>query len=383
MHVETSAHILKEYIPEALLALLLLCFVIQLLFLLVQQRRLAIYRLPSVEQDMYNTPPVSVIISARNEAENLKKYLPAVLNQDYPDFEVIVIDDCSSDDSRHIIEEFCKVYNNLKMVTVTERPRFKTGKKFALTMGIKASKNECLIFTDADCKPASENWIAHVAANFSTTKDIILGYSPYLKSSGFINAFVRFETLKTGINYLSAALGGDAYMGIGRNLAYKKSLFFKSKGFASHLHVLAGDDDLFVNRNATAENTVIEIHPDAFTFSESKNTLRGWFRQKQRHMGVGGLYKNKHRRMLSLEAMSGFVFYIAIAACLFYWFMPLVALCVYLLRLLTQYFVYYKSAKKLTGLNLLWLLPVFDLLYYTYLNVFGLIGTFIKTTRWK
>ena len=327
--------------------------------------------------------PVSVIISARNEAKNLAENLPLFLEQDYPDFEVVVINDCSLDDSEDLLKEIQKKYPRLKIVTVTENDRFKTGKKFALTMGIKAAQNEHLLFTDADCKPASVKWIKHMAANFTGDTEIVLGYSPYFKTKNFLNPFIRFETLKTAVNYLSAALAGNPYMGIGRNLAYTKTLFFKNKGFASHMHVMSGDDDLFVNQNADIDNTVIEIHPDAFTYSDAKSTFSSLYKQKKRHMGVGKLYKNKHRRMLSFDALSGFLFYILLILCLVFNFEPLLALGLFLFRLICQVIIYYKVFRKLDGKNLLWYLPVFDIVYYVYLNIFGLIGTFIKTTQWK
>lgn len=352
--------------------------------MLVQQRSLAVYRLPNQHLEAVNLP-ISVIISARNESQNLTQYLPAILEQDYPQFEVVVVNDCSVDDSHQVLLNFGKNYPHLKLVTVTEHPRFKTGKKFALTMGIKAATYEHLLFTDADCQPASPHWVTRMAANFTGNTQIVLGYSPYIKTGGFINAFTRFETLKTGINYLSAALNRNAYMGIGRNLAYTKSLFFACKGFASHLHILAGDDDLFVNSNATASNTAVEIHPDAFTFSESKQTIASYFRQKKRHMGVGKLYKNKHRRMLSFEALTGFLFYITMGLCLYYRQQPMIFIVAgaYLVRLIVQVIIYQQSAKKLTGTALIWFLPIYDLLHNVYLIVFGLIGTFIKTTQWK
>ncbi|MGZ3823241.1 MAG: glycosyltransferase, partial [Mucilaginibacter sp.] len=327
--------------------------------------------------------PISVIISARNEAKNLTENLPLFLEQNYPDFEVVVINDCSLDDSEDILKEIGKKYANLKIVTVTENDRFKTGKKFALTMGIKAAKNEHLLFSDADCKPASVNWITRMAANFSDTHEIVLGYSPYYKVKNFLNPFIRYETLKTAINYLSAALAGNPYMGIGRNLGYTKTLFFKNKGFAAHMHVMSGDDDLFVNQNANADNTTIEIHPEAFTFSEGKTTVPALYRQKKRHMGVGKLYKSKHRRMLSFDALSGFLFYILLVLCLILNYDPFPALGLLVFRLICQIIVYYKVFRKLDGKNLLWYLPLFDLIYYVYLNIFGLIGTFIKTTQWK
>ncbi|WP_428330687.1 glycosyltransferase [Mucilaginibacter sp.] len=350
-------------------------------FLVNNQSRLTGYKPVKTLPDA--TVPISVIISARNEAENLRRYLPSILEQNYPDFEVVVINDCSYDSSYDVLEQLKETYPHLKIVTITEHARFKTGKKFALTLGIKAAKNEHLLFTDADCQPASDNWITLMAANFNKPVQIILGYSPYAKTNNFLNPFIRFETIKTAINYLSAAINGDAYMGIGRNLAYTKTLFFGAKGFAAHMHVLSGDDDLFVNQNATAENTAIEINADAFMYTDAKTTLKAWFRQKKRHMGVGKIYKKRHRQMLSIDAVSGFMFYILLTLCIVFNFEPLLAIGLFMFRLIFQLIIYSKLFKRLDGKDLLWYLPFFDLIYYFYLNIFGLIGTFIKTSQWK
>ncbi|MGZ3871728.1 MAG: glycosyltransferase [Mucilaginibacter sp.] len=329
------------------------------------------------------TIPVSVIISARNEAVNLRENLPSILEQNYPDYEVVVINDCSSDSSDTVLMELKEIYPHLKIVTITEHARFKTGKKFALTLGIKAAKNEHLLFTDADCAPASANWVAHMAANFVGPVQIVLGYSPYRGTSNFLNPFIRFETIKTAINYLSAAINGDAYMGIGRNLAYTKTLFFSAKGFAAHMHVISGDDDLFVNQNATSNNTSIEINPGSFTYTDAKTSFGDLFRQKKRHFGVGKLYRERHKRTLSIDAISGFLFYILLLACLIFSFEPLLALGLFVFRLVFQLIIYSKLFKRLDGNGLLWYLPLFDFIYYIYLNTFGLIGALIKTTQWK
>ncbi len=371
---------METYLPEAFFTILSLCFIAQLYYLFNYHNRLRSFDPP--DEVASANIPVSVIISARNEQQNLSENLTFILEQEYPDFEVVVINDCSLDDSEHVLKAFQDRYPHLKVVTLKENDRHKTGKKFALTMGIKASKHDHLLFTDADCKPASAKWITRMVANFTGSTEIVLGYSPYFKTRNFVNPFVRFETIKTAANYLSAVLAGNPYMGIGRNLAYTKALFFKSKGFGSHMHVLSGDDDLFVNQNSTRENTQIELHPDAFTFSEAKSTVASLYRQKRRHMGVGKLYKNKHRRMLSFDALTGFLFYIFLILCLIF-FNPWIALGLFLVRLIFQLTVYYKVFGKLGGKKLLWFLPFFDLVYYVYLNIFGLIGTFIKTTQWK
>ena len=372
---------METYLPDALFILLTFCFIAQLYYLIFYHNRLKSYK--QVEGLVPSNIPVSVIISARNEADKLPENLPSILEQNYPDFEVVVVNDCSIDESENVLKAIQLKYPHLKIVTIVENDRHKTGKKFALTMGIKASKNEHLLFTDADCKPASADWITRMAANFLGDTEIVLGYSPYYKTKGFLNSFVRFETAKTAINYLSAALAGNPYMGIGRNLAYTKTLFFKNKGFASHMHVMSGDDDLFVNQNATADNTAIEIHPDAFTFSPAKNTFASLVVQKRRHMGVGKLYKNNHRRMLSFDALTGFLFYILLVLSLVLDYDPLPALGLFVFRFAAQLIVYSRIFPKLDIKNLLWYLPFFDLVYYVYLNIFGLTGTFIKTTQWK
>lgn len=374
--------VLDLYLRVTLLSVFLLTFIIQLYYLVANQRSLATYKptaaLPEAKL------PVSVIISARNEEKNLKENLPAILEQDYPDFEVIVVNDCSVDDSDLILQEMQKSYPHLKVVTKTEHVRFKTGKKFALTLGIKAAANEHLLFTDADCSPASKNWITYMAAKFDHPQiQIVLGYSPYIETKNLLNSIIRFETLKTAINYLSAALNNNAYMGIGRNLAYTKTLFFASKGFAAHMHVLSGDDDLFVNQNATPSNTAIEIHPDAFMHTPAKALAGDLYRQKKRHMGVGKLYRAKHRRMLSIDALSGLMFYIVFAACLILNIEPFWVLGVFIMRWIIQLVIYSRIFKKLAAGSQLWYLPVIDFVYYIYISVFGLIGTLVKTRQWK
>jgi biofilm PGA synthesis N-glycosyltransferase PgaC len=372
---------LEAYIQYALFVLFQLCFIVQLYYLVSNHSRLYGYK-PAEELPQISIP-ISVIISARNEARNLAENLPYILQQNYPSYEVVVINDCSSDSSDIVLQDIQREFQHLKIVTINEHVRFKTGKKFALTLGIKAAKNEHLLFTDADCKPATLNWIARMAASFKPGTQIVLGYSPYSRTRNLLNLFIRFETLKTAINYLSAALNGNTYMGIGRNLAYTKSLFFGAKGFAAHMHVMSGDDDLFVNQNATVDNTEVQIHPDTFVYTDAKTTLGGWFRQKKRHMGVGKLYKNNHRRMLTFDAVSGFLFYVLFILCIVFNFEPLWATGVVVFRLILQIFIYRKVFKKLDCKDLVWSLPFLDMIYYIYLNVFGLIGTFIKTIRWK
>jgi len=374
---------INQVVPILLLGLTGLFLLIQLYYLLSVYSKLAAYRIRPLS-DNIEMPPVSVVICARNEEENLRQNLSKVLNQRYPKFEVVLVNDFSEDDSTWLLRDLSSQYQHLKVVEIAEHVRMKHGKKFALSLGIKAAQYEHLVFTDADCVPESSDWLTHMAGAFSGGKEIVLGYSPYLRRTGMLNALIRFETFHTAMSYLSYALKGKPYMGVGRNMAYTKSLFFRGKGFASHMHIASGDDDLFVNQNATPHNTTICIHPEAHVWSEPKTTFSAYARQKTRHAGASKAYKRAHRRMLATQLTSAFLFYASAIALLIgfpeYWYFVLAG---YLLRLFIQLSVYYPIMRKLRVAGLIWALPFLDFFYYLYICTNGFFALFKKEVRWK
>ncbi len=329
-----------------------------------------------------NTEPVSIIIAARNEMDNLERNLIPILEQDYPDFEVVVVNDCSWDGSQAWLEELQKTQPRLKVSQLIEQEKYPTGKKFALTIGIKAAKYDQLLFTDADCEPTSNQWLRLMQSQFTTGKDIVLGFSPYRKQPGFLNRFIRFETLITAQFYLSMALMGKPFMGVGRNLAYRKELFFKHKGFASHQHIMSGDDDLFVNEAATSTNTAIQIDPAAFVFTDAKKTFSSWSNQKSRHMSTGKYYKTSHKRMLGAYYAAMMLFYALVAANLlvniYAW--PFVV-GIFAVKFISQTIVFYLSGKKLKYQSIAYGLLLLDFVYVFYLLVYGTKGYFTKNRK--
>jgi len=368
-------------IEICLLGVLVFCFVVQLYFTLFVHQKLASV---SIEEPLPNgIRPLSVVICARNEAENLKNFLPAIMDQNYPDFEVIVVNDRSWDGTRVVLEEFAEKYEKLKVVTVADGGKFIAGKKFAVTMGIKAAKNDWLVFTDADCYPASSNWLLGMQQPPEDHKEILLGYSPYIRKRGLLNALIRFETFFTAVNYLSFALKGVPYMGVGRNMAYKKSLFFRNKGFAAHMHIPSGDDDLFVNAHATARNTAIRIHPDTQVWSLPKTSFAAYLRQKKRHFGAGKMYKNKHRFILTAQALIQFLFYMVLIAACFFKTLWYPAAGVFGLSILIRCFVYPKLLRRLNYPGLAWWFPVLDILLFIFLIFNGILSIFVKKAQWK
>jgi cellulose synthase/poly-beta-1,6-N-acetylglucosamine synthase-like glycosyltransferase len=308
-----------------------------------------------------NKPPVSVIICARNEAENLNKFLPSVLEQDYSDYEVIVVNDCSEDNSYEILGKYLAKYPHLKISTVNRDPKFTHNKKFAQFIGIKAAKNEVLLFTDADCKPDSDKWIEGMASNFDENINFVLGYGGYLKEKGFLNKFIRYDTLIIAMQYLGMAIRRVPYMGIGRNLAYRRSVFFNNKGFGSHNHVISGDDDLLVNSIATGKNTRVEFRSGTHTRSVPCSGFNEWLTQKKRHFTTAPYYKFRDKFLLITEPLTRVLFYtsfIVLLCFLFLW--PWVA-GIFVLRLVTQIIVFTFVRKKLNEQGLLGYLLFFDI----------------------
>ena len=327
---------------------------------------------------------VSVIICAKNEAENLKSFLPSVINQEYPEFEIVLINDASKDGTLNIIQEYSKLHNNIKIVNVKPIEAFWGNKKYALTLGIKAAKHDFLLFTDADCKPVSKHWIKEMSAHFSNKKTIVLGYGAYSKvKKSLLNKLIRFETLITAINYFSFAKFGLPYMGVGRNLAYTRKEFFDANGFINHIKVRSGDDDLFINQIATPKNTAVCFLKDSFTESTPKKTFKDWFKQKRRHVSTAKHYKVKHKALLTLLYVSNFLFWFLGTILLAYLFKWKIVLGLFILRLIFQYTIIGVSSKKLNETDLIFFIPFLEVfLIIAQLTIF--INNLIsKPSHWK
>lgn len=327
--------------------------------------------------------PVSIVVCARNEEANLRENLPLLLEQEYPDYEVVVVNDCSSDDSDLVLKALAAQYPRLRYTTIKEDEKFQHGKKLALTVGIKAAKNEWMLMTDADCKPSGPHWLSTMASQMTEDKSIVLGYGGYLSQSGFVNKLIRFETAWIALQYISLAIVGNAYMGVGRNLSYRKSLFFANKGFASHARLLSGDDDLFINETATATNVSVQFLPEAHTYSKPKKSLSEWIEQKSRHFQTYPQYKFKHKFLLTAETISRVAFYFSLAALLILQQYIWVALALLFVRLVSQVIVLNVWFKKLNEKKLFLLSLIFDVVMPFLYFIIYLTKKFKPARQWR
>ena len=356
--------------------------IIQLVYYWAIFARLAFYKIP--QNSSVGKPPVSVVIAAHNEYHNLLKNLEPILNQDYPVFEVIVVNHASTDETKYYLEEMKGKYANLRTVQIDRDLNFFSGKKFPLSIGIKSAVNDILILTDADCVTTSSKWIDHIASNYNNhSTEVVLGYGPYNKSKGFINLLIRYDTVMVATQYLSYALAGLPYMGVGRNLSYRKSLFIKNKGFTSHYTVQSGDDDLFINSVATKRNCRIDISPEGFMYSDAKNNFQDWFRQKIRHLSTGKIYKGKFKFLLGLFSISQLLFFVAFIILAINLDLPEIVFPVFLLRFITQFFVNKKITEKLQEDRLYLFSPLLEIFYIIIIPVFTLISVTRKKVSWK
>ena len=333
-------------------------------------------------------PPVSVIICAKDESENLRQFLPFVLQQEYPDFEVIVINDGSTDDTENLLNDLSVEYSNLRTTFVPVGANNVSTKKLGLTLGVKAAKNDLLLFTDADCMPEDKCWITRMVRNFTPETEFVLGYGAYIEKKGLLNKLITYDTLFIALQYLGMAAARKPYMGVGRNLAYRKETFFAQKGFAATLGLSSGDDDLMVNKASNSRNTRVEISPDSITWSEPNATLRGWLYQKQRHLSVSSYYKGSSKFRLSLEPITRGLFYLSFIAALVFGglIIQIAAGVLFLARIIIQLCVINRSSKYFGGRKYLFTLLLFDIylpLLSLYILTFKKKSLHGKAARWK
>jgi len=349
---------LELNIDKLLLIIFAGAFLIQLTYFLVFFIRMILKQKPVVIEKL---KPVSIIIAARNEEQNLIEFLPKIFEQDYPEFEIIVVNDRSWDKSIDVLQAFALKHNNLHVVEVPDRKKDGFAKKFAITLGIKAANHELLVFIDADCYPNSKNWLKEMASRHTGSKNLILGASPYTREKGLLNKVIRFDAGQIAVQYLSLAKAGIPYMGVGRNLSYTQELYDSVRGFKSHYYIPSGDDDLFVNEVGTKTNTTVVFSEEAITFSIPQKTFTGWWQQKKRHLTTGKHYKIFHKVLLTLYPASLVIMYILLPFLLVmhnWWY---IALGIVGFRILLQMIIFSRPFRVMESRDLILLAPFLEI----------------------
>ena len=319
------------------------------------------------EKPETDTPPLSVILVAKEAGTDLQKNLPAILEQDYPDFEVIVIYEQSADDNcEDVLKILQEKYPHLHHSFIPDSARYISHKKLGITMGIKASHHEWLVFTEPNCAPTSNQWLRKMARNFTSDTDIVLGYSNYEKAKGWFNRKITFDTLLNSMRYLGMAIGGHPYTGCGRNMAYRKDLFYQQKGFASHLNLQRGEDDIFVNQVANRKNTRVEASTESVMRISTPLYKKSWREEKLSYTATSRYYKGFARYLMGLETCTRLLFLAMVIACLSWgiftqdWMIVGISALLWLLRFVMQVIVFHKTSVALGNRKFYSTLLLFD-----------------------
>lgn len=369
--------LVEQYINS--LSYVQMLVIIVLAFVLVVQliHYLFVYLRPSIHKNLQfdnSQKPVTVIVCARNESENLRKFLPKVLEQDYQNFEVIVVNDCSEDDSLLVLGELEQKYKHLRHTNIEIDRKFSHGKKLAMTIGVKSAKNEHIVLIDADCYPKTDKWLSSIMSAYGEQTSIVLGYGGYETKKGFLNKIIRYDTITIAMQYMGWAKAGHPYMGVGRNMSYTKTAFFEKNGYQSHYYLMSGDDDLFVNERANKHNTVIVTSKDSQTQSLACTTFSQWVKQKKRHLSTWTHYRFGTKLCLSYELLSRLLFYVAIMVAVYPFELYFEAAIVYLLRLVIQLVVYKKNMNKFGEKEFLFFIPIFDIVLPIFQAAFNILN---------
>jgi len=354
---------------------------IQFIFFLLVAIDFLLYQPKSVENQ---SPGITLIVCAKNECDNLKNLIPQLINQKYSKFEVILVDDKSSDDTYEFAIHLEKEEDKFRYVRIDSRPDHINSKKYAITLGIKAAQYDHILLTDADCMPASDRWMELMSNGFETDKkQFVLGFSQYENAPGFLNHFTKYETLLTAINYLGIGLLGNPYMGVGRNMAYKKTTFLENNGFGKHQGIVGGDDDLLINHHAKRKNTSIILDPDATVYSIPKTGLREYFTQKTRHLSVGKHYRGTDRLLLGLLTVSKITFWISFFAAIMSVNQTILISGCFLLVMVSLLTALIALKKKTGDDSVIWMFPLLDIIYIFYYISTSLKVLFTKKVKWN
>lgn len=363
---------------------------IQVIYLLIIFGRTAFSKPQKANSDPQKEEGVTVLVSAHNEFKNLKTLIPKLFEQDYPTFDVMIVNDRSTDRTKRLLEEMMSIYPRLRSVTIKYTPAHVTAKKFAMTLGIKVSKNDVILLTDADCIPNSDQWIRKMTAPVRQEgKTFALGFSGYEKAKGFLNNWIQYETLLTALYYLSFGLWKAPFMGVGRNLCYRRSFFMEVKAFKGFWHVEGGDDDLFVNQYATGKNTAIVLDPEANTTSKPKVTFKEYMVQKKRHLHAGKYYRSEDKQKIGFFSLSHALFWLSGLGLLIYfgieqsWEQFFIVFGIILLRSVIVVRIFASASKKIQGTKAPKNSWMHDFLYLGYFWVLGTISHQAKDIQWK
>ena len=361
------------------LGLLILCLYYGIFFF-----RLGRYKGPSRKKNSPSPaklPPVSVVLAAQNDGDWLRQNLVYLLEQDYPDFEVVVVDYLSTDETQYILRLLAQNYSRLKVVTLTNNANGYQGLKYPFSIGIKTAQNDILLLAEPECIPMDTtqfNWIRSMVSGYVHDHiDIVLGYCGIAYKPSLFNWLQQYDNLLYSVEYLGSAILRAPFTGNGRNLSYRRSLFLKNDGFIYHYNIPDGADDMFVNQNARPRNTAVVLSPESFTLVQPQPTLRQWHLYRRHRVSTHSFYSLPLKLRRLLPPLGILLFYLFGALLLALAALPWQILAAALaLKLAWQIVATAAAARRLAVKPVVYILsPLFEIYFLianTFLSLFSL-----------
>jgi len=357
----------------------LLEFTWYLSLLLITGYYLVIFRVrQKKETTHWETPPgVSIVVCVKNDVHLIRDLLQSLTRQDYRLYEIIIVDDYSAPIEQKELEG---MVDRLKDVSLFRSDRA-PGKKHALTLGIEKARYSIILCTDADCIPAGPHWIKGMVS-MTSGNEMVLGYAPYSQKPGRLNPLIRFETVMTGMQYLSWAMLGSPYMGVGRNILFSKEAFTESDPYRNSSDVPYGDDDLFVQAVRNHVSFKVSLHPETFVFSEPATSLGEWLSQKHRHLSAGRYYSLVSWLKPGIFGMGIIFHWLLLFPMLLFHVSPVMVIS-FFVGVLIRWFRYAAWTKKLGEGDTKWLYASHEMVYAVYLVLMGLTTIVSKKKTWN
>jgi len=369
-------------------SVLVFCFIVQMLFYWIVLAK-PYYYMHNIASGRLHSPtakpPVSVIVYLKSSKQDLEQFLSNILEQDYPEFEVIIVTDSILDVDEEILKRLKNQYENLYSTHVPGNTKNVSRKKLALTLGIKAAKYDKLLFTESDSRLRTTDWIFSMVRHFSDAKTVVLGFSALESTENLSHRFMEYDYFFSNLQMISCALLNKPYTGNGRNLAYSEEHFIEQRGFVKHRILQHGEDDLFINDIATGDNTAVELSISSVTIAKISD-FQDWKRQKTDRMLTQYFYKRGPVAFWRLESYTRIGFYAALIACLIlgfpylsqqYLLLPEIALTCFVIRFSSQLFIINNILKHLHLEKFYSTILLFDVLQ-PFVNLYFYIYRFLK-----
>lgn len=310
------SHILTDPYIFSLTIVLALSFVALAVYYALFYFRLGHYKQVG-KSESETLPPVSVVLCSQNQGEWLRTNLVYLLEQDYPDFEVVVVNYCSTDDTKFVMQVLSENYKRLQVVTMDQNVCGYRGKKYPLSIGIKSAKHDLLLMADPDCLPRDVerfDWIRQMVAGYRHKNvDIVLGYCGIEPRKSLFNWMQQYDNMDYSTEYLGAAIMHRPFTGCGRNLSYRRSFFMKNNGLIYSYNEPDGADDMFVNQNCRRHNVSVVLNQESFTQAAPCRSFREWHVMRKHRIATHKYYRFGLKACRFVRPLSVLLFYLAAA----------------------------------------------------------------------